>query len=90
MTITYLALHQLGHGDIHLPEEAHADDDGRAVAEFKMGEVLSFLPVNPTDGSVYYDAVSCYDEFGFRVRIFSIGEKWVTQGEYIRISAYDN
>lgn len=87
--ISYFALHQLGYGDIHLPIEAHQDEDGLAVAETAIGEVLSHAPINEVDGSVYYDAVACYNEFGHRVKLFWTDRKWIKSGETVSISAND-
>lgn len=87
--ISYFALHQLGFGDIHLPVDAHIDDDGLAVAETAIPEVLSHTPINKKDGSVYYDAVSCYNEYGHRIKLFSTDRKWIKPGDTVMFSAND-
>jgi hypothetical protein len=87
--IAYFALHQLGHGDIMLPMEARQEDDGQAVAQFEAPCLVSHTPINPYDGSVYYDAVACYNENGVRVKLFATDLKWVRSGEFVSISAYE-
>ena len=86
MTITYFALHQLGRGDIMLPEDAQLDDDGIARAEFSAPTLVSHAP-RSRDGRVYYDAVACYNERGQRERVFATETKWVIEGEWVAISA---
>ena len=87
MMIAFVALHHLGYGDIMLPQEAHLDDEGTARAEFVAPELVSYKPCK--DGSVYYDAVACYNARGQRDRIFSTEPKWLTPGEWVTISAQD-
>jgi len=89
--IAYFALHQLGHGDIMLPIEAQLDDDtGQSSVSFEARELISHAPINPRDGSVYYDAVSCYNEHGARVKLFATDRKWLRSGEFVSISAHEN
>jgi len=84
--IAYVALHQLGYGDIMLPQEAEFDD-GAVRAEFYATELV---PLTQSEhGEVYYDAVSCYSTMGHRVRLFSTGPRWVTEGEWVTITAQD-
>ena len=86
--IAFFALHQLGYGDIMLPVEACEDDDGQAVAQIELKDLLSHAPIR-SDGSVYYDAVSCYNELGCRVKLFAVERSWVTSGDEVNIRAYE-
>lgn len=84
--ISYVSLHQLGYGDIMLPQDAHCDGGGCAHAEFYAPQLLGRGAPNP-EGRIYYDAVTCYNEYGQQVRIFATETRWIAEGDWITINA---
>lgn len=85
--IAFVALHQLGYGDIMLPQETLTDDEGIAHAEFVAPELISHRACHDETQAVYYDAVACYNDRGLRERIFATEPKWLTKGELVTVAA---